>query len=355
MTLCRLFGLLLAAALAVVEGAAQLPPDIEADRYLVEAERHIRTGDHAAAQAALDRILALQAEHELALPEPFWFQSAQVAYQAGRYGAAVEAATRYLTTAGRAGAHYRAALALLDQATVAVAEQQAAAAIRRMPRTVRNRLGMEFVLIEPGTFAMGSARTEAGGSKTDNERPVHQVTLTQPFYLGKYEVTQGQWAAVMGSNPSSFSACGPTCPVDNVSWEDAQAFIAALNRQEGGDVYRLPTEAEWEYAARGRGRTGGYWCEGNSAGRPHPVGRKPPNGWGVYDMLGNVWEWTADRYGPYSAGPVIDPRGPSEGTWRAKRSGSWDSYARYCRATGRAGTVQGLRRSANGFRLARTP
>jgi formylglycine-generating enzyme required for sulfatase activity len=215
MTLGRLCGLLLAVVLAGGEGAAQLPPDMEADRYLVEAERHIETGDQAAAQAALDRILALQAAHDLALPEAFWFQYAQVASQAGLYGAAVEAATRYLTTVEREGAHYRAALELLDQAAAArhriEAERQAQLAdeaayaeaqrvdtaaaysaylaahprgryatearashqaraeterLAQLPCEIRNSLGMEFVLLEAGTFQMGSPATESGRDAT---------------------------------------------------------------------------------------------------------------------------------------------------------------------------------------------
>ena len=311
MGLCQLYVLLGAMVLLVGEVPAQLPPDIQADRYLVEAERHIKTEDHAAAQAALDRILALQAEHDLALPEAFWFNYAQAAYQAGLYAAAVEAATRYLTTVGREGAHYRAALELLDRAAAErhriEAERQAqladeaayaeaqredtAAAYRaylaahpngrhaaeartyyqaraeterlaQLPREIQNSIGMEFVLLEAGTFQMGSPVTEPG--RRDNEGPVHEVTLSQPFYLGKYEVTQAQWHAVMGSNPSDYSGCGRTCPVETVSWADAQAFIAALNQREGVRTYRLPTEAEWEYAARAGTQTAYHF--GNTAG-----------------------------------------------------------------------------------------
>ena len=351
MTPCRLFGLMLAVLLMGVEAPAQLPPDIQADRYLVEAERHIGNGDYTAAKATLDRILALQAEYDLVPPEAFWFKHAQVASQAGSYAEAVESVTRYLTTAGRQGEHYREALELLDQAAKAA---EAAARLAQLPRELRNSIGMEFVLIESETFEMGSPQTESG--RDADEGPVHQVTISQPFYVGKYEVTQGQWQAVMGSNPSRFSGCGRTCPVEQVSWEDAQEFIARLNLREGVNVCRLPTEAEWEYAARGRGRTGGYWYDGNSDDRTHPVGRKPPNGWGVYDMLGNVWEWTVDWYGPYSAGSVTDPRGPSGGAYRVARGGGWSSSdARYCRAANRRRNSPGTRHYGLGVRLARTP
>ena len=362
MTRSRLYGLLLAVVLAGGEGAAQLPPDIQADRYLVEAERHIGTGDHAAAQAALDRILALQAAHEVVLPEAFWFNYAQVAYQAGADADAVESATRYLTTVGRAGAHYREALELLDRAAAEVEEERRAARREAEIRRVLNE--MEFVLIEPGTFEMGSPATEEG---RDNDETLHRVTFSQPFYLGKYEVTQGQWEAVMGSNPSHFSACGATCPVEQVSWADAQAFIAALNRQAGGETYRLPTEAEWEYAARAGMQTayhfgnaahrlGQYgWYSDNSASTTHPVGQKRPNAWGLYDIQGNVWEWVQDWYGAYPRGAVPDPRGPGTGTHRVYRGGSWDAPARWCRAANRDGSSPGYRSDSLGVRLARTP
>ena len=400
---CRLCGLLLAVVLVGGEGAAQLPPDIEADRYLVEAERHIGTGDHASAKVALDRILALQAAHELVLPEAFWFQYAQVAYQAGLDEAVVEAATRYLTTVGREGAHYQEALELLDRAAARAEEQRRAAAAARaaaerrrqaaeaerrrlaqLPREIRNSIGMELVLLEAGTFAMGSPPTEAG--RDADEGPVHEVTISQRFYLGKYEVTEGQWQAVMGRERfNSFNSTGcSNCPVSWISWADAQAFIAALNRREGVETYRLPTEAEWEYAARAGTQTAYHF--GDAAGEldhyawygemllfggDHPVGQKRPNAWGLYDMHGNVWEWVADWKGQYPQGPVTDPRGPSTGVFRVIRGGSWNNSARLCRVANRnrgaTGTthfyrgdqsgnlLQGNDPSWHGFRLARTP
>ena len=357
--LFRLCSLLLAGGLLLGSAVdAQLPPDIQADRYLVEAERHIGNGDYASAKAALDRIIELQATHDVALPEAFWFKHAQVAYQAGAYADAVESVTRYLATAGREGAHYREALELLDRAE---AEEQH---LQNLSREARNSIGMEFVLIEAGTFEMVSPATEEG---RDNNERLHRVTLSQPFYLGKYEVTQGQWEAVMGSNPAAFSACGPMCPVEEVSWADAQAFIATLNRREGVETYRLPTEAEWEYAARAGTQTayhfgdaasqlGTYaWYWDNSNRRTHPVGQKRPNAWGLYDMHGNVWEWTADWYGPYPAGSVTDPRGPSTGTSRVHRGGSWRNIAPNCQVANRSGWPAGDGFNGLGFRLARTP
>ncbi len=244
-------------------------------------------------------------------------------------------------------------------------ERAEAERLAQLPREIRNSIGVEFVLVEPGTFEMGSPADEPGRSA--DEGPVHAVTLSQPFYLGKYEVTQEQWQAVMGRNPSGFSNCGRTCPVEQVSWNAVEGFIEELNRREGVEVYRLPTEAEWEYAARGgtqtayhfgnaANRLGQYgWYADNSGGRSHPVGQKRPNTFGLYDMHGNVWEWVADWSGAYPRGAVTDPRGPSSGAARVIRGGSWYSYARLCRAANRNWNAPGSRHGSLGFRLARTP
>ena len=237
------------------------------------------------------------------------------------------------------------------------------AARQREANELVNTIGMEFVRIEAGTFRMGLPTGRAGRS---DERSLHTVRITQPFYLGKYEVTQGQWRTVLGNNPSHFADCGDTCPVENVSWEDAQAFIAALNAREGITAYRLPTEAEWEYATRAGTRTaysfgnrprelGAYaWYRDNSDGTTHPVGSKRPNDWGVYDLHGNVWEWVADWYGDYPSSRVTDPQGPSSGTRRIIRGGGWGYDASDCRS-GTRGTGPPISRSGSvGFRLART-
>ncbi len=217
----------------------------------------------------------------------------------------------------------------------------------------------QFSLIPAGTFQMGSADGSA------HERPVHTVTLTRSFYMQRTPVTQGQWREVMGSNPSHFSDCGDTCPVESVSWNDAQAFIQALNERYPGRNYRLPTEAEWEYAARA-GTTGDYggtgvldemgWYFGNSGVRTHPVALKQPNAWGLYDMHGNVWESVQDWYGPYTASAKTDPIGPSTGSQKVLRGGSWGSLADNARSASRSrlGGPSG-RNTSVGFRLARTP
>ncbi len=236
---------------------------------------------------------------------------------------------------------------------------------------ITNSLDMEFVFIRPGTFMMGSPSNEP---KRDKDEHQHRVTLTRGYYLQTTEVTQGQWRRVMGSNPSSFKRCGDDCPVEQVSWTVAQTFIQKLNQMEGTDKYRLPTEAEWEYAARAGTKTpfsfgdclstdqanydGNYPMPGCSKGRyrkkPVAVGSFPANAWGLHDMHGNVHEWCQDWKGDYPAGSVTDPEGPSSGVRRVYRGGSWRYNARLCRSAYRSRLTPGSRDDSLGFRLART-
>jgi len=191
------------------------------------------------------------------------------------------------------------------------------------PREFTNSVGMRFVWIEPGSFQMGSHTGDA------DERPVHEVTLSKGLYLQVTEVPQRQWEAVMGKNPSHFK--GPDRPVETVSWEDAQEFLRRLNEKERDSRYRLPTEAEWEYACRAGGQEPDVaanldavaWWRLNSFNQTHGVAQKKPNAWGLFDMRGNVWEWVEDWYGLYSAGRQIDPKGPDSGFGRVLRGGSW--------------------------------
>ncbi len=224
----------------------------------------------------------------------------------------------------------------------------------------RSPLGIDFVWVPAGTFVMGSPEGEAG--RFDDERQ-RAVTISQGFWLGKYEVTQGEWEEVMGSNPSNFKACGARCPVEWVSWEAVQEFIRKLNAKESGSgyEYRLPSEAEWEYAARA-GTTGARygeldeiaWDSGNSGFKTHPVGEKRPNAWGLHDMLGNVWEWVGDWYGAYPSGAMTDPAGPRTGSYRVYRGGGWNAYARLVRSAYRHYDSPGYRFNSVGFRLVRT-
>ncbi len=245
---------------------------------------------------------------------------------------------------------------------------------------ITNSLGMTFRRIPAGTFMMGSPSTEPG---RDSDEIQHQVTLTSDFYMQTTEVTQKQWRDVMGTSPSYFSACGDNCPVEYVSWNDVQTFITAMNAR-GEGTYRLPTEAEWEYAARGGSTTAFYngaitytgstpldpnldaigWYYGNSAvsytpnysGKgTHPVAQKQPNAYGLYDMSGNVWEWCQDWYGTYPTTAVTNPVGPSTGSARVLRGGSWLNYARLCRSAYRYDNTPSGRDIHLGFRLLLSP
>ena len=231
----------------------------------------------------------------------------------------------------------------------------------------RNRLiqvgnvQFEMVHVEGGTFRMG-ATEEQGEDAADDEKPVHRVTLSS-YLIGKHEVTQALWEEVMGSNPSENNQ-GGDYPVECVSWNDCQEFIGKLNARTGMK-FRLPTEAEWEYAARGGNRSKGYkyagsdnldeagWYDGNSGNHTHPVGLKKPNELGLYDMSGNVWEWCEDWYGDYTEESQTNPVGPQSGEWgrRVLRGGScWDD-AWYCRVSVRVSSGPGHWYGGFGLRL----
>jgi formylglycine-generating enzyme required for sulfatase activity/tRNA A-37 threonylcarbamoyl transferase component Bud32 len=220
-------------------------------------------------------------------------------------------------------------------------------------------VGIQMVLVRGGTFTMGCT-SEQGSDCDSDETPTHSVTVND-FYIGKYEVTQAQWQAVMGSNPSYFK--GDNLPVETVSWNDVQEFIRKLNAQTG-KTYRLPTEAEWEYAARGGAQSRGYrysgsntvgnvaWYSGNSGNTTHPAGQKLPNELGLYDMSGNVWEWCSDRYGAYSSSSQTNPSGPSSGSYRVFRGGCWNYDAQSARVPFRNYFAPDFRYDILGFRLA---
>jgi formylglycine-generating enzyme required for sulfatase activity len=230
--------------------------------------------------------------------------------------------------------------------------------------------GSDMVRLPAGEFQMGSASGEP------DEAPVHRVRISSQFEIGKFEVTQAQWETAMadphagvgavrttpqgstvGSNPSHFK--GASLPVDSVSWDDIQVFLARLNARDRDHIYRLPTEAEWEYACRGD--TGDLpdraWYKDNSAGRTQPVGGKQPNARGMYDTLGNVAEWVADWYGQnyYAESPTTDPQGPASGSYRIFRGGSWLDAAKYCRLTARNFEFPVSRLYNVGFRVVRVP
>jgi len=228
-----------------------------------------------------------------------------------------------------------------------------------------NSIGMKLRLIPAGEFMMGSPETESERAGRETQ---HRVSITKPFYLGETEVTQEQYQKVMGKNPSHFK--GPQNPVETVSWDDAVEFCRKLSampaEKTAGHVYRLPTEAEWEYACRtgtktayGFGddasRLGDYgWFRGNSDSTTHPVGEKKPNAWDLYDMHGNVWEWCQDWYGDYPSGSATDPTGATSGSSRVIRGGGWSFIAGYCRSAYRGWAPPEYRRSTLGFRVLRS-
>jgi formylglycine-generating enzyme required for sulfatase activity len=226
----------------------------------------------------------------------------------------------------------------------------------------RSRLSL--ILVPPGVFQMGSPQVLATPDGWDNEveRPVHQVTITKGFWIGEFSITQRQWEEVMGNNPSYFAGAGPDLPVEQVSWTDAQAFIAKVNGKQTRWTVRLPTEAEWEYAARAgtTGETYGpvdsiAWYAGNNSRTTHPVGQKRPNGFGLYDMLGNVWQWCEDWFAPYASAPAIDPQGPPDGEKRVMRGGCWYCDAIHARAARRNRDPQEHLSRSIGFRIVAVP
>jgi len=277
--------------------------------------------------------------------------------------------------------------------------QQAWADYLGKPLEMENSIGMKFVLIPPGEFMMGSTEEEVEQllkeakerqdaqwyiDRLPSEAPRHRVRITRPFYLGLYEVTQAEYQRVMGSNPSAFSAESKEAakvtgldtsrhPVEMVSWKDAKAFCEKLSampeEQAAGRVYVLPTEAQWEYACRAGtttkwscGDDGGVlrdyaWYSTNAGGRTRGVGERKSNGFGLFDMHGNVWEWCADWLGGgyYAASPVDDPQGPASGSRRPLRGGSWRSTARHCRSADRNWNAPVNRYDYLGFRLALVP
>jgi formylglycine-generating enzyme required for sulfatase activity len=232
--------------------------------------------------------------------------------------------------------------------------------------STKSFMGISFIKIEPGCFQMGENKKFKESSEA--ELPNHRVCIEKPFFLGETEVTQKQWEDVMGNNPSK--AKGLYKPVEKVSWDDTQLFIKRLNEKEGDNKFRLPTEAEWEYAARAGTNTvysfgdkadnlADYAWYGNLGyhGSAHDVAQKKPNPWGLFDMHGNVWEWVQDWYGAsyYSDSPVNDPKGPDSGQYKVYRGGSWVGKAVNLRSSVRFSGLPVTRTNDVGFRLVREP
>ncbi|HEX5235296.1 MAG TPA: formylglycine-generating enzyme family protein [Silvibacterium sp.] len=231
---------------------------------------------------------------------------------------------------------------------------------------------LAIVRIPAGTFLMGTDKVLRADdhwnacsncpSRNDVERPAHRVTISQGFWMGEFPVTQQQWQDVMSANPSYFRGAGPEAPVEQVSWKDVQQFLAKVNAMQVRWTLRLPTEAEWEYAARA-GSTGETyspldsiaWYSENGSHTTHPVGQKLPNAFGLYDMLGNVWQWCQDWFGPYSTEPSIDPKGPSTGETRITRGGCFYCDSVHERAARRNRDLEDHSSQSIGFRVVAVP
>jgi formylglycine-generating enzyme required for sulfatase activity len=240
-------------------------------------------------------------------------------------------------------------VSLVSSAFVAQSQQRGAT-------TGSARSGLEFVRIAPGTFQMGCSKGD--NQCNPDEKPAFEAQITKGFELGKYEVTQAQWREVMGMNPSNFK--GDSLPVETVSWDDTQQFLTRLNARQDGYRYRLPTEAEWEFAARA-GSTEPIvgnlsqttWYNSNSGKQTHPIGQKQANAWGLHDMQGNVWEWVQDWYGDYPSTSQSDPKGPASGSARVMRGGSWYVAEKFVRVSVRSSSEPGTRGYVIGFRIVR--
>lgn len=240
---------------------------------------------------------------------------------------------------------------------------------QEVEKEITNSIGMKLVLIPKGTFQMGSPESEEGHRKNEVQ---HDVVISKDYYLGTFEVTQAQYEKVMGGNPSGFQGDkvkgdSSSHPVEQVSWEDAVEFCKKLSdfpvEKKAGRVYRLPTEAEWEYACRAGINTAfsfgdepgslgaSAWFTSNSGDQTHPVGEKKPNAWGLYDMHGNVWEWCSDWSIEFPRGAVSDPAGAGKGSDRVSRGGGWGSGALQCRSAIRGDSAPSRRSDYLGFRV----
>ena len=338
--------------------AQDLPPDILADQYLLEAGRAMEQGDAQAAIRAFEKIEALDTEPPL---EFLYFYGKLLVENSNALDDVLKGQSllkQYVLSIEKTSEHYRSTLELLSMAGSKLKEINA--------RQEWEPLGLVMIRVEGGSFTMGcqSGRDDRNGC-SDNEKPPHPVQV-RSFEIGKYEVTQEFWEAVMGDNPSHFTGCA-RCPVEEVSWDEVQIFFRKLNELSGAR-YRLPSEAEWEYAARGGRQSQGYqyvgsddadavgWHEDNSEGRTHPVGQKRANELGLYDMGGNVWEWVQDCRNDNYRGAPADGRAWERGdcSRRVVRGGSWNGGPRSVRSALRIRFSSGYRNLNLGFRIART-
>ena len=341
----------------------ELPAEIQVDLLINAAKKDNQAGRWKDAVRGLEKALKLGVK----LPGEFHFHYGKALFKTGNYDESLSSLTSYLTLTGREGVYYEEAVTLVVNAK----DEQEEAKLRSLESKQQRAEAADeteddMVYIKGGCFDMGNifGDEEAEGG----EKPVHTVCVGD-FYLAKTEVTQKQWVDIIGHNPSKFKSGDR--PVERVSWNSVQDFIKKLNKATGMN-YRLPTEAEWEYAARnggGKEKWAGTdkeseldeyaWYYNNSArAGTHTVAGKEPNGLGLYDMMGNVWEWCSDWYDRdyYENSPAKNPEGPSEGSTRVLRGGGWKSKPDHIRTVNRNDFVPTSKKFANiGFRLARSP
>jgi formylglycine-generating enzyme required for sulfatase activity len=334
--------------------------EVQLDLLVNSATKSMKAGRWEDAVQSFEKAMKLG----VSLPGDFHFLYGKALFKTGSYEYSLSSLTIYLTLVGRDGEYYEEAITLVvDAGNKQKEETRRTSESKHQKVEAANETEDGMVFVKGGCFDMG----DIFGTGTSDEKPVHTVCIGD-FYLGKTEVTQKQWEDVVGKNPSKFQ-CGD-CPVEKVSWNNVQDFIKKLNEKTGMN-YRLPTEAEWEYAARSGGykeqwagtndeeKIGEYtWYGFTAEGVTHAVGGKTPNGIGLYDMMGNVWEWCSDWYDKkyYEYSPSKDPQGPSEGSNRVIRGGGWRSRDKGLRTTDRNDFIPTSKKFTDiGFRLARSP
>ncbi|NOR65087.1 MAG: SUMF1/EgtB/PvdO family nonheme iron enzyme [Candidatus Scalindua sp.] len=334
--------------------------EVQLDLLVNSATKSMKAGRWEDAVQSFEKAMKLG----VSLPGDFHFLYGKALFKTGSYEYSLSSLTIYLTLVGRDGEYYEEAITLVvDAGNKQKEETRRTSESKHQKVEAANETEDGMVFVKGGCFDMG----DIFGTGTSDEKPVHTVCIGD-FYLGKTEVTQKQWEDVVGKNPSKFQ-CGD-CPVEKVSWNNVQDFIKKLNEKTGMN-YRLPTEAEWEYAARSGGHKeqwagtndeeeiGEYtWYGFTAEGVTHAVGGKTPNGIGLYDMMGNVWEWCSDWYDKkyYEYSPSKDPQGPSEGSNRVIRGGGWRSRDKGLRTTDRNDFIPTSKKFTDiGFRLARSP
>lgn len=365
-------------ALSTFSAQAELPKNVQIDKHTKIIFDSYNQNRCEKVNRHID--LLTQLTHNL--PNDFYFFKGKCLYQQHQYSKSMLELERFFNNIDDKNKFYDQALDIYTQAEEKFATNyaksgQAKAIIKDIKSIYDNRLetikvqsGLDFIAIEPGCFLMGSPITEL--ERVDDEIQ-HKVCITKPYLLGKHEITQGLWEAIMGSNPSHFEKCGARCPIENVSWDDVQVFIEKLNKKTGLK-FRLPTEAEWEFAARAGTTTafsfgdnintsqvnydGDHPYKGKQIGRdrktPVAVGSLPANPWGFHEIHGNVWEFVQDWHNInyYKNSPVNNPKGPSDGSFRIRRGGSWRFGARFCRSAYRGRFRTNSESQLLGFRLA---